>query len=75
MIWQLYIGFVKHKTFIMVSEEGTEAAAATIVGMRVTAGSGVQTDLNLNRPFLYAIRERRSGSILFIGQIVAEFMS
>jgi serine protease inhibitor len=63
----LYIGFVKQKAFVDVHEEGTEAAAVTAVGMRVTSGPPT---VRVDRPFIFAIRERFSGTILFIGKIV-----
>lgn len=60
----LLIDEVKHKTFIEVNEEGTEAAAVTSVGIVLTsAGSTVV----FNRPFLFAIREMKTGLILFTG--------
>lgn len=63
----LYISRVMHKTFIEVDEEGTEAAAVTSVEIReISAGAQMQ----VNRPFIYAIRERYSGSILFIGKMM-----
>ena len=62
----LYITRVDQKAFIAVDEAGTEAAAATIVGMgRVSLPPAVRFD----RPFLFAIRERLSGTILFVGKI------
>jgi serine protease inhibitor len=64
----LYIYEVKHKSFIEVNEEGTEAAAATVVDMRLTSvGSGFT--MQVDRPFIFAIREKHSGTILFIGKI------
>jgi serine protease inhibitor len=63
----LYIAFVQHKTFVDVNEEGTEAAAVTNVGVRVTS---LPPCLCVNKPFIFAIRERFSGTILFIGKIV-----
>jgi len=63
----LFISEVKHKTFIQVDEEGTEAAAVTQVGATFTSGPGL---FAVNRPFLFAIRERLSGTILFIGKMV-----
>lgn len=59
---------VKHKTFIDVNEEGTEAAAVTSVGVALTS-AGPQL-IEIDRPFLFAIRERFSGTILFMGRIV-----
>lgn len=62
----LYIAFVKHKTFVQVDEVGTEAAAVTNTGIReVSLPPGVRVD----RPFVFAIRERLSGTILFIGKM------
>jgi serine protease inhibitor len=62
----LFVSEVLHKTFVEVNEEGTEAAAATSVGMGVTSlPPGIYAD----RPFLVAIRERFSGTILFLGRI------
>ncbi len=62
----LLITRVIQKTFVDVNEEGTEAAAATVVGIGPTSAPVV---LEINRPFLFAIRERLSGTIFFLGQI------
>jgi len=58
---------VKHKTFVDVNEEGTEAAAVTSIGVGLTAAPASTV---IDRPFLFAIRERFSGTILFLGKIV-----
>jgi serpin B len=63
----LYITRVKQKSFIAVNEEGTEAAAATSVGIGVTSAP---LPVIVDRPFLLAIRERLSGTILFMGVIL-----
>jgi serpin B len=63
----LCISEVKHKTFVEVNEEGTEAAAATSVGM---VNTSAPQPIVIDRPFLLAIRERHSGTILFLGRIV-----
>jgi serine protease inhibitor len=63
----LYISFVKHKTFVDVNEEGTEAAAVTNTGVSVTS---LPPCLCVDRPFVFAIRERFSGTILFLGKMV-----
>ena len=65
----LVISFVLHQTFIETNEEGTEAAAATVVGMVDTA-MPLTTTININRPFLYFIRETSTGTIVFMGQVV-----
>jgi serine protease inhibitor len=63
----LYISKVKHKTFVDVNEEGTEAAAATSVEIRETA---MPPSFVIDRPFLFAIREGFSGTILFMGRVM-----
>jgi serine protease inhibitor len=65
----LFISEVKHKTFVDVNEEGTEAAAATSVGISTTSYQP-PTIIAIDRPFLFAIRERFSGTILFLGRIM-----
>jgi serpin B len=61
------ISNVKHKTWVEVNEEGTEAAAATSVEIGVTSAPQA---IVVDRPFVFAIRERFSGTILFIGKVV-----
>ena len=63
---RLFITRVTQKTFVDVDEEGTEAAAVTSVGIAPTSLPPMVT---VDRPFLLAIRERFSGTILFLGQI------
>lgn len=66
----LKIDYVKHKSFIEVNEEGTEAAAVTIVAIiETSAGPGSNIPFNVNRPFLYAITEKSTGAILFMGTV------
>lgn len=67
---QLYITDVLHKTFIETNEEGTEAAAATVVIIGVTSFPPPKPVININRPFLYFIRETTTGTIVFMGQVV-----
>lgn len=62
----IYIDRVKHKTFLKVDEEGTEAAAATSVAVGVTS---LPPTFVVDRPFLLAIRERLTGTILFLGAV------
>jgi len=66
---KLYIAFVKQKTFVDVHEEGTEAAAVTVTGIKVTSAP-VTIPMRIDRPYVFAIRERLSGTILFVGKIV-----
>ena len=63
---RVWIDEVRHKTFIEVNEEGTEAAAATAVSTALGTPPGFWA----NRPFVFVIREIESGAILFIGKIV-----
>ncbi|MCF8373361.1 MAG: serpin family protein [Bacteroidales bacterium] len=64
----LFINMVKHKTFVDVNEEGTEAAAVTIVGIGYTS---VNPNLMMvNRPFLFTICEESTGAIVFMGKVV-----
>ncbi len=62
------IGDVIHKTYIDVNEEGTEAAAVTAVVFELTS-AGPANALRLDRPFLFAITENSSKSILFMGKV------
>ncbi|MBE9208603.1 serpin family protein [Nostoc sp. LEGE 06077] len=68
----LAISQVKHKTFIEVNEEGTEAAAATSVGIVTTSLREKPQPFRMivDRPFFYAIRDNQTGSILFMGSIL-----
>ena len=61
------VSYVLQKVFVDVNEEGAEAAAATAVGIILTS---LPPSLTVDRPFLFVIRERLSGTILFIGKIV-----
>ena len=63
----LYVAFVDHKAVIEVNEEGTEAAAATNIGIGLTS---MPPTITFDRPFFYLIRDDRSGSILFMGKMV-----
>ncbi len=67
----VYIGEVVHKTYIDVNEKGTEAAAATSVGMRATAMPGPRqiARMIVDHPFLLAIRDNETGEMLFVGAI------
>jgi len=67
---QLFINKVKHKTFVDVDEEGTEAAAVTSVEIALTAMPDSPVVMRIDRPFVFVIRESHSGTILFIGKIV-----
>jgi len=63
----LHISQVRHKAFVDVNEEGTEAAAATAVVLETK--SARQETFRADHPFLFVIRDVRSGSILFLGRL------
>ncbi len=70
---ELFLSAVIHKAFIDVNEKGTEAAAATAVTIQ-TLGAMVAPEepklLRIDRPFLFAIRDRESGTVLFMGRVM-----
>ncbi|NEP59760.1 MAG: serpin family protein [Symploca sp. SIO2G7] len=63
---------VKHKTFVEVNEEGTEAAAATSVGIAVTSAVIPKSPFQMvvDRPFFVAIRDNQTRTVLFMGSVV-----
>ncbi|MEM9337180.1 MAG: serpin family protein [Bacteroidota bacterium] len=63
----LKISQVIHQSFLEVNEEGSEAAAATVVGIEVTS---LPASTIVNQPFVFLIRERNSGTILFSGKLL-----
>ena len=62
----LTLSFVKQNTFVAVDEKGTEAAAVTTGGISTTA---VPLPLLCDRPFVFIIHEKTSGTVLFVGKI------
>ncbi|MCK4661626.1 MAG: serpin family protein [Bacteroidales bacterium] len=68
----LYISRVIHQSFIEVNEEGTEAAAATVVEVCNTSSGENEnaTYFRINKPFVFAIREKSTNAILFMGKVV-----
>jgi serpin B len=67
----LFISAVVHKAYVDVYEEGTEAAAATGVVVGLTAVMPSQIPVfRANHPFLFLIRDNKTGSILFIGRVM-----
>lgn len=63
---ELEISRIIHQTFLEVNEDGSEAAAATAVGISVTSAG---PSFAVNKPFVFMIRENHSGTILFVGQL------
>jgi len=68
----LFISAVIHKAYVDVNEEGTEAAAATAVTMKLTSvGPAARPPVfRADHPFLFLIHDNQSGSILFIGRVM-----
>lgn len=66
----LKISIVLHQAFIETNEEGTEAAAATVVGIVATAAPAGPFVFNMDHPFLYIIREKTTNTVLFMGRVV-----
>jgi len=64
----LFISLIVHKAFVEVNEEGTEAAAATGVATKLTVIATAEKFI-ADRPFLFLIRDRASGCILFLGRV------
>ena len=66
----LAVSEIKQKTFVEVNEEGTEAAAVTVISMVDMAPfPSERVQFFANRPFLYLIKEKSTGTILFIGRM------
>ena len=66
----LYISDVIHKAFIATDESGTEAAAATAVIMRATAMPVAPLEVKIDRPFIFVIRDIKTGTVLFMGRVM-----
>jgi len=66
----LSIGLVLHQAFVEVNEEGTEAAAATAVAMKLTSVMPIEAPVfRADHPFLFLIKENKTGDILFMGRV------
>jgi serpin B len=66
----LWIDNVFHKAWIEVNEKGTEAAAATAVGMYRKGAAGLSAVFRVDHPFIFIIKDNRTGSILFMGRVM-----
>lgn len=66
---KLYVDFIRHKTFIDVNEDGTEAAAATAIGATRSGIPANPSSFVVNKPFVFVIRNNNVGSYLFMGVI------
>ena len=75
--WPVYIDMMRQKAKIKVNEDGSEAAAITIVGMKMGSMDNKPIEypkaiFHANRPFVYVIRESSSGVILFVGKFTGQ---
>jgi len=66
----IFVSFVKQNTFVEVDEKGTEAAAVTTIGIDVTSYPPQPREFRIDKPFVFAIRERTTNTLLFIGQVL-----
>ena len=64
----LFVSAVVHKAYVDVNEEGTEAAAATAVVVALAAAPA-HPEFRADHPFVFLIRDNRSGSVLFLGRV------
>lgn len=60
------VDFVKQNTYVDVNEEGTEAAAVTTIGIKEVS---MPPEFKVDKPFIFAIRERMTNTLLFIGKV------
>jgi serpin B len=66
----LFIQDVLHKAFVSVDEAGTEAAAASAVIVGVTSVPANPVEVEINRPFIFLIRDIATGTVLFVGRVL-----
>lgn len=66
----LFVQAVFHQAFIDVNEEGTEAAAATSISYSSLGGPSLYVALSIDHPFIFLIRDRQTGLVLFMGKVV-----
>jgi len=62
----LFVGHVMHKAYVSVNEEGTEAATATGISMTLS----IPATMTIDHPFIFLIRDIKTGTILFIGRVM-----
>mmetsp|Transcript_6769 Transcript_6769/g.18963 ORF Transcript_6769/g.18963 Transcript_6769/m.18963 type:complete len:107 (-) Transcript_6769:271-591(-) len=68
---QLYVDSMKHKAVLELDEEGAEAAAATTIQLVPLSFGGMPEMVRVDSPFLFFIRNKRTGMVLFAGKIVS----
>lgn len=65
----LYVRAALHQAFVAVDEEGTEASAATAVVMQQESAGPPRVSVTVDRPFIFLIRDRETGTVLFVGRV------
>jgi len=65
----LYVSFVLHKAWGQVNEAGTQAAAATVIGITEGVAPPAPPVFRADHPFLFLIRDTQTGSVLFLGRL------
>lgn len=68
----LFISEVMHRAVVEVNEEGSEAAAVTVIAVPTSGGYEPPPEIRLNRPFLFFIRENTTNTILFMGSYTGD---
>lgn len=66
----LYVSDAFTKAWVKVDEEGTEAAAATGMNVKTCAAISAGPEIRIDRPFWFAIRDTKSGAVLFAGRVM-----
>jgi len=69
MMMNWYVSAARHKAYVKVDEQGTEAAAATGIGISDYTAGPIIPHFEADHPFLFAIRDKLTGAILFMGRI------
>ncbi len=70
-VGQICIDFVQQNSFVDINEQGTEAAAVTVVAGVFTSGDLGPAEMRVDHPYLVVIRERLTGTVLFMGKVVS----
>ena len=65
----LYVGFITQKVVVEVNEKGSEAAAATGMGMVLKSGRFRPAQFIVDHPFIFYIRDKLTGMLLFQGRV------
>ena len=64
-----FVNLLKQSAYLKVDEKGTEVAVTTMSGMFESSNLGRTKDFHMNRPFAFLIKEKSTGTILFMGKV------